>query len=94
MPDGMAGAAEVDAMGCVISNRGNHDVAMQLFGASDTWLKANNIRRSLINDHEFAPYLAKARAALGEAAYAAAYAEGRAMTVEQAIAYALSNESV
>jgi len=33
-----------------------------------------------------------ARAALGEEAFAAAWAEGRAMTLEQAIAYALEEE--
>ena len=32
---------------------------------------------------------AETRAALGEAAFAAAWAEGRAMTLEQAVAYAL-----
>jgi hypothetical protein len=46
-------------------------------------------RRWLHNEWEFAPYIAKARIALGEEAYATAYAEGRAMTLEQAIDYAL-----
>ena len=39
------------------------------------------------------PYIAKARAALGEETYAAAYAAGHAMTVEQAIDYALDNQA-
>ena len=36
-------------------------------------------------------YLERARAALGETAYAAAWAAGQAMTLEQAIAYALED---
>jgi len=44
----------------------------------------------LHNDWEYARYITKARAALGDAAYEAAYAEGRAMTPEQAVKYALN----
>ena len=36
-------------------------------------------------------FLERARAALGEAGYAAAWAAGRAMTLEQAVAYALED---
>jgi hypothetical protein len=36
--------------------------------------------------------LAAARAALGKQAFAAAWAEGRAMTLEQAVAYALDEQ--
>jgi hypothetical protein len=35
--------------------------------------------------------MAAARAALGEEAFAAAWAEGQAMTLEEAVAYALEN---
>ena len=37
----------------------------------------------------FEPAVAAARASLGEEAFAAAWVEGRAMSLEQAIAYAL-----
>ena len=50
----------------------------------------NHYRRANL-EWEFAPYIAKARAALGDEAYEAAYAEGRAMSVEQAVAYALES---
>ena len=52
-------------------------------------LASAGVRRWLTNEWEYAPYIARARAALGDAAYDAALAEGRAMTVEQAVAYAL-----
>ena len=42
-------------------------------------------------DTEFEPVLERCRAALGEAAFTEAVEEGRAMTMEQAIAYALEN---
>ena len=36
-------------------------------------------------------FLERARAALGEAGYAAAWAQGQAMSLEQAVAYALAD---
>jgi tetratricopeptide (TPR) repeat protein len=45
------------------------------------------------NEAEFERDVAACRAALGESAFAAAVAEGRAMTMEQAIDYALSRTS-
>jgi hypothetical protein len=41
---------------------------------------------------EYDRNIAMVRTALGEEAFTAAWAEGRAMTMEQAIAYALSEE--
>ena len=42
--------------------------------------------------HRFAPWLAQGRRALGAPAADAAFAEGRAMTLEQAVGYALAPE--
>jgi hypothetical protein len=44
-------------------------------------------------DMEFEPVLERCHAALGESAFAAAVEEGRAMTIEQAIAYALNDKN-
>ena len=81
-----------DTAACVASGRGDAIRAAKLLAISDVELTMMNGRRFSNNDMEIAPYIAKARAALGEEAYAAAYAEGRAMTVEQAIDYALGQD--
>jgi non-specific serine/threonine protein kinase len=78
-----------DVLAAVAAARGDALRCARLNGAAERVLAArNHYRRENLN-WEFAPYLARARAALGDAAYAAAMAEGRAMTVEQAVAYAL-----
>jgi hypothetical protein len=41
------------------------------------------------NQRQFGTYIEATRAQLGEAAYAAAFEEGRAMTTDQAFLYAL-----
>jgi hypothetical protein len=43
----------------------------------------------LHNAWDNAPHIAKARAALGDAAYEAIYAEGRATTLEQVVEHVL-----
>jgi predicted ATPase len=73
--------------------QGNMASAVRLWGVADvSW--SNTMTTHLPQDTwEYAPYLAKTRAALGEAAYEAAYAEGRAMPLEQAIEYALQSQA-
>ena len=60
-------------------------------GMADNMIALNGHYRRANYVWEYAPYIEKARAALGDAAYDAALAEGRAMTVEQAVAYALGD---
>ncbi len=43
---------------------------------------------------EFAAALASARSSLGEEAFARAWAEGQAMTLDQAVEYALGDEGL
>ena len=87
----------LDALACVYGGQGDSLHAAKIFGKTDAIMDALKHRRAhtgdrrwLHNDWEYAPYIAKARTALGDAAYNAAYAEGRAMPLEQAIAYALA----
>ena len=80
----------VDAMSALAAAEGQALRAAHLRGIADGMFAMNHHYRWANLEWEFAPYIAQARADLGEAAYAAAYAEGRAMTPEQAIAYALS----
>jgi hypothetical protein len=62
-----------------------------LFGAADALFASTGERLWLHNVREIEPYIAKARVALGEAAYDAAYADGRAMTPEHAVKFALES---
>jgi hypothetical protein len=79
-----------DALACVFSGSGDVAKAARVFGMADACLAATKHRRWLHNDWEYAPYIAKACKALGEAAYEAAHAEGFAMPLETAIAYVLN----
>jgi predicted ATPase len=79
-----------DALAVAHSGAGDYVRAARTRGCADMCLHAVKHRRWLHNDWEYAPYLTKARAALGDDAYDAAYAAGRAMTLEQVIDSALS----
>jgi tetratricopeptide (TPR) repeat protein len=78
-----------DALACVLSGHGVATKAARVFGMADACLAATKHRRWLHNDWEYAPYIAKARKALGDTAFEAAHAAGFAMPLEAAIAYTL-----
>jgi predicted ATPase len=82
-------SALFDALAVAHSGAGDYVRAARIRGCADMCLHVVKHRRWLHNDWEYAPYLAKARAALGDEAYEAAYAEGYAMPLEQAIEVAL-----
>ena len=79
----------LDAFAVIAIVRGSAEASARLWGASD----AQSLQQE-DNLRGFVPYRALARESLSDAAYAAAYAEGRAMTLEQTIDYALGIESV
>jgi predicted ATPase len=68
---------------------GAHKVGVRLLGAADR-LSNQRPRQGPDAHRAGEEALATARAALGESGFAAAWAEGQAMTLEQAIEYALS----
>jgi hypothetical protein len=80
----------LDALARVASGRGEAARAARLFGAADTAFAVSGKCRGLHNAWDNAPSIAKARSALGDAGYEVAFTEGRAMTPEQAVAYALA----
>ena len=90
MPFGTYGI--FDLMAVVASAQGKALRAAHLRGMADSMIAMNNHYRKANYIWEYAPYIAKARATLGDAAYETAYAEGRTMTVEQAVAYALDEK--
>ncbi len=69
--------------------RGHPERAARLFGAANALLERSGAVLDEVDQAEHARDVAATRAQLDEATYAAAWAEGRAMTLEHAIAYAL-----
>jgi ATP/maltotriose-dependent transcriptional regulator MalT len=88
-------AINILELGTVANAQGQHHRAAKLFGAHTTMLDANERQRLSLahNQRQFGTYIDATRALLGDAAYDAAFAEGCAMTTEQAFEYALVDES-
>ncbi len=78
----------IQALGIVAARQGQMRRAGVLFGAQDTAESWRNRYLSPPERAEFEQALAAARAALGEEAFGAAWEVGRAMTVEELIAFA------
>jgi tetratricopeptide (TPR) repeat protein len=80
------------ALGGVAAAQGHAVRAARLLGAANAWFE--RIKRVLQAPEraEHDGYVAAARAQLGEEAFAAAWAEGYGMSLEQAHAYALGEE--
>jgi non-specific serine/threonine protein kinase len=79
-------------LGVVTIRRTLYERGVRLLGAA---VATYDLHRNLLDSNERADLdagLAAARAVLGEEAYAQAWAEGQAMTLEQAIAYALEED--
>lgn len=72
---------------------GQSERTARLAGAAMTIRETIAVPLSPSNREDLEPKLATARAALGEVAWAEAYAAGRALTMEQAIAEALGEET-
>jgi non-specific serine/threonine protein kinase len=64
----------------------------RLWGAAESLLNALNLDLGPAERHHYSPYITAARATLDESSWEAACAEGRAMTQEQAVEYALSEK--
>ncbi len=65
----------------------------RLWGAAEAMYESINTVFSPVERRVFGSYIAAARARLDEAAWEAAWAEGRGMTPEQAVVYALQREN-
>jgi predicted ATPase/DNA-binding SARP family transcriptional activator/DNA-binding CsgD family transcriptional regulator len=82
----------VECLATVVSMQGYSYRAARLFGAGEALREAIGASQVPFYLVDHARGVATARAGLGEEDFAAAWAEGRAMTVEQAVEYALSSE--
>lgn len=77
----------------VAAARGQAEQATRLFGAAEKLREILGTSRLGSERSEHGPDVRALRAGLGEAAFSAVRAEGRAMTMEQAIAYALAGST-
>jgi predicted ATPase/class 3 adenylate cyclase len=81
-------AASLVAIACIASAHGNARRAARLYGASAAVMES--LGPLFPEDElEHKPYLLAAISRMGQEEYSSAFAEGRAMKMEQAIAYAL-----
>ncbi len=76
----------------IAGDLGQAERAARLLGAEQALCESIGAVPTPSDESAYERGLAAARAALGEAAFAAAVAEGRTMTLEQAVAYALNAE--
>ncbi len=82
----------LEGIACVAGAKGEAERAAQLWGAAEALREAKGIPRDPDWLAEADARISAVRSGLGEEAWEAAWAEGRAMPMEQAIEYALSQE--
>ena len=86
-------AFNLEALATLSVAQSHMERATRLFGTAEILYPPLRFEISAAERAEHERALAIARARLGEAAFAAAWDEGRAMTMEQAIAYALEEQN-
>ena len=74
------------------SARGESERAARLLGASEVQFETLGFRLQAGDQFEVDKYIAEAKNLLSEDAFAAAWSEGRAMSFDEAVAYALGED--
>jgi non-specific serine/threonine protein kinase len=77
----------------VAGSQGQPVRSARLWGAVESLHEAIGSTISPLERHFYGPYIAAARAQLGEAAWEAAWAEGKAMSLDEAVKYALKEDN-
>jgi predicted ATPase/DNA-binding CsgD family transcriptional regulator len=90
--DRPAASESLGALACVAQAQGGASRAARLLGAAQALREVIGYQQESGDRALAEPYLAAARSRLGEAAWDVAYAEGREMTFEESVDYALSVE--
>jgi DNA-binding CsgD family transcriptional regulator len=85
-------AESLEGLACAVGTKGEAERAAKLFGAAQGLREAVGYQKTPNERAVQEPYLVAARSRLDEAAWEAAFAEGRTMTFEEAVEYALSEE--
>ncbi len=78
----------LDCLGTLAFDAGSHREAARLFGAAHAMRQRMSVARFKVWDTDYQACIAALRDALGERDYDAAWAEGAALSTEEAIAYA------
>jgi predicted ATPase/class 3 adenylate cyclase/DNA-binding CsgD family transcriptional regulator len=78
----------LECLGGVAIRAGNHPEAGRIFGATDAFRQRMGLVRFTIYEAGYQAAVAELREAMGEDAFDAAWAEGEALSIEEAIAYA------
>jgi predicted ATPase/class 3 adenylate cyclase len=78
---------------CLAGAQGDAVRAAQLCGAAEALHEATGYPQDPISHAEMEPYLASGRSQIDEAVWAKAWEEGRKMTLEEAVSYALEEEA-
>jgi predicted ATPase/class 3 adenylate cyclase len=89
--DKLVAAEALEGLACSASARGEAERVARLFGAAEALREAVGYRQEPREHALREPYLVAARPRLSEARWDAAWAEGRRLGFEEAIAYALEN---
>jgi predicted ATPase/DNA-binding SARP family transcriptional activator len=87
--DRIALAQSLEDLAALAGRERQAERSIRLLGAAEAFCETLGARPPVAVPEEYERTVAEGRAALGEAAFAAAWAEGRAMSIEQAIEYAL-----
>src|SRR5205823_2228542 len=85
----LALAQSLEDLAALASRERQWERAVRLLGASETFCETLGARPPVAVIPEYERTVAEARAALGEAAFAAAWAGGRSMSLDAAVEYAL-----
>ena len=88
----MIAAESLAGLACVAGTEGEAERAARLFGAAEALREAVGYQHAPEEVALREPYLATIRSRLDEMAWEATWAEGRGMSMEQAVEYALSEE--
>jgi predicted ATPase/class 3 adenylate cyclase len=91
--DKQIGSESIEGLACAAGAKGEAERAAILFGAAEALREAVGYQQAP-RDHSLRErYLAAARSRVGEAAWAAAWDVGRSMAFEDAVAYALEEDT-
>ena len=87
--DKLIGSESLEGLACAAAARGEDERSARLFGTASTLGYQQAPAERALRE----PYLADARSRLEETAWKVAWAEGRAITFEEAVSYALEGEA-